>query len=210
MKISPENLRLYAVTDRRWLDGRSLASDVEAAIRGGVTCVQLREKELGFDAFLQEAIALKAVCSQYGVPLLINDNVDILLQSGADGIHVGQKDQNAREVRRLIGPDKILGVSAATVAEALQAEEDGADYLGCGAVFATSTKTNTRSVDNALLSEISASVKIPVVAIGGISQENAGSLRGTGIAGTAVVSAIFAQPDIRQAASSLKALEVWA
>ncbi len=210
MKISPENLRLYAVTDRRWLDGRSLASDVEAAIRGGVTCVQLREKELGFDAFLQEAIALKAVCSQYGVPLIINDNVDILLQSGADGIHVGQKDQNAREVRRLIGPDKILGVSAATVAEALQAEEDGADYLGCGAVFATSTKTNTRSVDNALLSEISASVKIPVVAIGGISQENAGSLRGTGIAGTAVVSAIFAQPDIRQAASSLKALEVWA
>lgn len=210
MKISPENLRLYAVTDRRWLDGRSLASDVEAAIRGGVTCVQLREKELGFDAFLQEAIALKAVCSQYGVPLIINDNVDILLQSGADGIHVGQKDQNAREVRRLIGPDKILGVSAATVAEALQAEEDGADYLGCGAVFATSTKTNTRSVDNALLSEISASVKIPVVAIGGISQENAGSLRGTGIAGTAVVSAIFAHPDIRQAASSLKALEVWA
>ena len=210
MKISPENLRLYAVTDRRWLDGRSLASDVEAAIRGGVTCVQLREKELGFDAFLQEAIALKAVCSQYGVPLIINDNVDILLQSGADGIHVGQKDQNAREVRRLIGPDKILGVSAATVAEALQAEEDGADYLGCGAVFATSTKTNTRSVDNALLSEISASVKIPVVAIGGITQENAGSLRGTGIAGTAVVSAIFAQPDIRQAASSLKALEVWA
>ena len=209
MKLSAEQMRLYAVTDRRWLGGRSLAKDVEAAIRGGVTFVQLREKELDDDRILQEALALKAVCARYGVPLIINDSVDILLRSGADGVHVGQKDQNAREVRRLIGPDRILGVSAATVAEAVQAETDGADYIGCGTVFSTSTKTNTRPVDHALLSQICAAVRIPVVAIGGITYENAPQLRGSGIAGTAVVSAVFAQDNIEQAARALRGLEVW-
>ena len=209
MKISPEALRLYAVTDSRWLNGRSLAQDVESAIRGGVTCVQLREKELDADGILREALALKPICAKYGVPLIINDSAETALRSGADGVHVGQKDQNAREVRAILGADKILGVSAATVAEAVQAEADGADYIGCGAVFSTSTKTNTRPVDHALLTAICAAVTIPVVAIGGITYENAPLLRGSGIAGTAVVSAVFAQPDIERAARALRDLEVW-
>lgn len=209
MRISPENLRLYAVTDRRWLGGNTLAEQVEAAILGGVTCVQLREKTLDAAQFLQEAIAVKAVCAKYGIPLIINDSIDIALRAGADGVHVGQKDCNAQEARRLLGDRMILGVSAATVAEAVQAQADGADYIGCGAVFSTSTKDNTRPVDRALLTDICAAVRIPVVAIGGITQENAPLLKGTGIAGTAVVSAIFAQEHITEAAEKLLALEVW-
>ncbi len=209
MKVSPETMRLYAVTDRRWLDGISLAEAVEQAILGGVSIVQLREKELDSAAIEREAIALKAVCKRYGVPLIINDDPEIALRVGADGVHVGQKDGNVREIRRMLGENMILGVSAATVAEAKQAEADGADYLGCGAVFATATKTNTRPVDNALLTEICAAVSIPVTAIGGITAENALLLKGTGIAGTAVVSAVFAEPDIRKAAETLRALEVW-
>ncbi|MBR5371709.1 MAG: thiamine phosphate synthase [Oscillospiraceae bacterium] len=209
MNITPDLLRLYAVTDRRWLGTKTLCESVEAAIKGGVTIVQLREKELDRDAFLREAIALKAVCAKYGVPLIINDDIEIAKQSGADGVHVGQKDMNAKEARRILGDGMILGVSAATVEEAVQAEQDGADYLGCGAVFSTSTKLNTRAVDNARLSAVCAAVQIPVVAIGGITAENAVTLRGTGIAGTAVVSAIFAQPDETAAAARLRALEVW-
>jgi thiamine-phosphate pyrophosphorylase len=209
MKVSPEIMRLYAVTDRRWLDGISLAEAVEQAILGGVSIVQLREKELDSAAIEREAIALKAVCKRYGVPLIINDDPEIALRVGADGVHIGQKDGNVREIRRMLGENMILGVSAATVAEAKQAEADGADYLGCGAVFATATKTNTRPVDNALLTEICAAVSIPVTAIGGITAENAPLLKGTGIAGTAVVSAVFAEPDIRKAAETLRALEVW-
>jgi len=209
MKVSPETMRLYAVTDRRWLDGISLAEAVEQAILGGVSIVQLREKELDSAAIEREAIALKAVCKRYGVPLIINDDPEIALRVGADGVHIGQKDGNVREIRRMLGENMILGVSAATVAEAKQAEADGADYLGCGAVFATATKTNTRPVDNALLTEICAAVSIPVTAIGGITAENAPLLKGTGIAGTAVVSAVFAEPDIRKAAETLRALEVW-
>jgi thiamine-phosphate diphosphorylase len=210
LNLSPENLRLYAVTDRRWLRGKSLTDAVEAAIRGGVTCVQLREKELDEAAFLAEAAAMQAVCAQHHVPLIINDSIDIALRVGADGVHVGQKDCNAREARQRLGADKILGVSAATVAEAIRAEADGADYIGCGAVFSTTTKTNTRAVDNVLLSQICAAVKIPVVAIGGISLENAALLRGTGIAGIAVVSAVFAQENEQAAAEALQKLEVWA
>ena len=209
MKVSPETMRLYAVTDRRWLDGISLAEAVEQAILGGVSIVQLREKELVSAAIEREAIALKAVCKRYGVPLIINDDPEIALRVGADGVHIGQKDGNVREIRRMLGENMILGVSAATVAEAKQAEADGADYLGCGAVFATATKTNTRPVDNVLLTEICAAVSIPVTAIGGITAENALLLKGTGIAGTAVVSAVFAEPDIRKAAETLRALEVW-
>lgn len=209
MNITAEQLRLYAVTDRRWLHGKALCEQVEQAILGGVTCVQLREKELDAEHFLREAIAMKAVCAKYGVPLIINDNLEIARASGADGVHVGQKDCAAREVRRILGEHIILGVSAATVAEAKRAEADGADYIGCGAVFSTSTKTNTRSVDNRLLSEICASVSIPVVAIGGITAENAAELKGTGIAGTAVVSAIFAQENPQSAAEYLYRLEVW-
>lgn len=209
MNISPEILRLYAVTDRRWLGTKTLSDAVEAAIRGGVTIVQLREKALDREAFLREAIALKAVCAKYGVPLIINDDIEIAKASGADGVHVGQKDMNAREARKILGEHMILGVSAATAEEAVQAEADGADYLGCGAVFSTSTKLNTRAVDNAQLAAVCAAVNIPVVAIGGITAENAVTLRETGIAGIAVVSAIFAQEDEQKAAEHLRSLEVW-
>ena len=208
MNISPENLRLYAVTDRRWLQGRTLTEVTEQAILGGVTCVQLREKELSAEEILQEAIAMQKLCAAHHVPLIINDSVEICLRSGASGVHVGQKDQNAREARKLLGPDKILGVSAATVAEAIRAEQDGADYIGCGAVFSTSTKTNTRPVDHALLSAICAAVSIPVVAIGGVTLENVPQLKGAGVAGIAVVSAIFAQDDPAEAAKALNRLEV--
>ena len=208
MKLSAEQMRLYAVTDRRWLGGRTLADAVAEAIEGGVTIVQLREKSLDADAFLREAIAVKAVCARYGVPLIINDNPEIARRSGADGVHVGQKDMNPAALRRLLGENCIIGVSAATVAEAKQAEADGADYLGCGAVFSTGTKTDTRPVGHALLSQICTAVTVPVVAIGGISEENATQLRGSGIAGIAVVSAIFAQKDIKAAAQRLRNLEV--
>ena len=208
MKLSAEQMRLYAVTDRRWLGGRTLADAVAEAIEGGVTIVQLREKSLDADAFLREAVAVKAVCARYGVPLIINDDPEIARRSGADGVHVGQKDMNPAELRRLLGENCIIGVSAATVAEAKQAEADGADYLGCGAVFSTGTKTDTRPVDHELLSQICSAVTVPVVAIGGISEENAPQLRGSGIAGIAVVSAIFTQKDIKAAAQRLRRLEV--
>ncbi len=208
MKLSAEQMRLYAVTDRRWLGGRTLADAVAEAIEGGVTIVQLREKSLDADTFLREAVAVKAVCARYGVPLIINDDPEIARRSGADGVHVGQKDMNPAALRRLLGENCIIGVSAATVAEAKQAEADGADYLGCGAVFSTGTKTDTRPVDHALLSQICSAVTVPVVAIGGISEENAPQLRGSGIAGIAVVSAIFAQKDIKAAAQRLRRLEV--
>ena len=208
MKLSAEQMRLYAVTDRRWLGGRTLADAVAEAIEGGVTIVQLREKSLDADAFLREAVAVKAVCARYGVPLIINDDPEIARRSGADGVHVGQKDMNPAELRRLLGENCIIGVSASTVAEAKQAEADGADYLGCGAVFSTGTKTDTRPVGHTLLSQICSAVTVPVVAIGGISEENATQLRGSGIAGIAVVSAIFAQNDIKAAAQRLRRLEV--
>ena len=208
MKLSAEQMRLYAVTDRRWLGGRTLADAVAEAIEGGVTIVQLREKSLDADAFLREAVAVKAVCARYGVPLIINDDPEIARRSGADGVHVGQKDMNPAALRRLLGENCIIGVSASTVAEAKQAEADGADYLGCGAVFSTGTKTDTRPVGHTLLSQICSAVTVPVVAIGGISEENATQLRGSGIAGIAVVSAIFAQNDIKAAAQRLRRLEV--
>ena len=204
MRFSADMLRLYAVTDRRWLGERTLPEAVEAAIRGGVSCVQLREKELDPADILNEAKLLLQICRSNGVPLIINDNPEIALACGADGVHVGQKDMSARILRSMLGPEKIIGVSAAAPEEARQAVRDGADYLGSGAVFATGTKKNTRPVDAELLRKICAASEIPVVAIGGITAENAPLLKNTGIAGIAVVSAIFAQPDPEQAAAYLK------
>lgn len=209
MRISPENLRLYAVTDRRWLRGMTLCEQIGQALLGGVTCVQLREKDLEPDAFLREAIEVRSLCARYGVPLIINDSAEIALNAAADGVHVGQKDQDPSELRKAFGDRLIIGVSAATPEEAIRAERDGADYIGCGAVFSTSTKSDTRPVSRELLSEICASVHIPVVAIGGITEENAVRLKGTGIAGIAVVSAIFAQKIIREAAERLNRIGVW-
>ncbi|MEE5992133.1 MAG: thiamine phosphate synthase [Oscillospiraceae bacterium] len=196
MKFTKECLQLYAVTDRMWTNRQTLLEQVECAIKGGVTCVQLREKKLNAEDFLQEAIAMKALCSRYGVPLLINDNVEIALKSGADGVHVGQNDMNPHEVRQILGEDKIIGVTAKTLEQALTAQEDGANYLGVGAVFATSTKTDTRQIDDAVFREICDTVKIPVVAIGGINQENMSQLKGWGMDGFALVSAIFSAQDI--------------
>ncbi|MBR3447676.1 MAG: thiamine phosphate synthase [Oscillospiraceae bacterium] len=206
MKFSADMLRLYAVTDRRWLNGRTLADAVDSAIRGGVTCVQLREKSLDGGDLLNEAKQVLAVCRKYHVPLIINDDPQIALACGADGVHVGQQDMSPRILRAMLGPEKIVGVSAATVDEAVQAAKDGADYLGCGAVFATGTKTNTRPVDAARLRAVCEASAVPVVAIGGITAENAPVLQGSGIAGIAVVSAIFAQPDPEAAAVQLRTI----
>ena len=206
IKCGKKELLLYAVTDRRWLEGRTLASQVEEALRGGVTFVQLREKGLDEEAFLAEALEIRALCRKYRVPFVINDQADIARKADADGVHVGQKDMEAGRVRELLGPDKILGVSARTVEQALSAERQGADYLGVGAVFPTGTKEDARPLGRETLKEICRAVRIPVVAIGGISRENVMELAGSGICGAAVVSAIFAQRDIRAAARKLRGL----
>ena len=169
MKFAEEMLRLYAVTDRSWVGRQTLSQQVESALRGGATCVQLREKELGWDAFYEEAKELKALCARYGVPLIINDNVELALEVGADGVHVGQEDMDARDVRSLIGDDKILGVTAKTVEQAQRAQQAGADYLGSGAVFGSTTKPNAKPMTRELLQSICGGVSIPVAAIGGTS-----------------------------------------
>lgn len=196
MNFAESMLRLYAVTDRSWLGEQTLCQQVEQALKGGATCVQLREKNLDFDIFLEEAVQLKELCGRYGVPLIINDNVEIALRCGADGVHVGQEDMQARDVRALIGSDKILGVTAKTVEQAQAAQAAGADYLGSGAVFGSTTKTNAKPMSKELLHEICRSVNIPVVAIGGINRHNLPELEDTAIRGAAVVSGIFAADDI--------------
>ena len=203
MKLDKSTLLMYAVTDRSWLRGRTLCEQVEDCLRGGATIIQLREKEMDYDAFLAEALEIKSLCAKYGVPFIINDNVDIAIACNADGVHIGQSDTGAIDALTRIGNGKILGVSAQTVAQAVAAQADGADYLGVGAVFSTGTKRDADDVSLGALREICAAVSIPVVAIGGISRHNVPELRGTGIAGVAVVSAIFAQPDITAATAEL-------
>lgn len=195
---------LYLVTDRRWLNGRPLTEDVEKALQGGVTCVQIREKNLDYDAFVKEALALKKICQKYQVPLIINDRIDVMLEVDADGVHVGQNDMKASEVRNIIGHDKILGVSARTVQEAKDAQNAGADYLGVGAVFGTSTKEDANHLHHKMLKDICLSVDIPVIAIGGINHDNILELENTGISGVAIVSGIMAQKDIKEISSELK------
>ena len=206
MKLSPSDLRLYAVTDRRALPaGVTLAQAVEAALDGGVTCLQLREKEASAGEILALARTLLPLCRARRVPLLINDRVDIALAAGADGVHLGQDDLPLPEARALLGPDRILGATAHTVEEALRAQAEGADYLGVGAMFPTGTKTNTIPTSADTLKAICAAVSIPVVAIGGVTAQNLPTLAGTGIAGAAVVSAIFSQSDLTAAARTLRA-----
>ena len=204
MKFNEQQLRLYAVTDSSRLPGVSLAQQVEGVLKGGATMVQLREKHLSREQFRAEALEIKAICQRYGVPFLINDDVDLALEVDADGVHVGQQDMSPRQARAILGPDGIVGVSAHTVEEARAAQAEGADYLGVGAVFATGTKANTTPVGYELLKEICAAVDIPVVAIGGVGRDNLSSLAGSGIRGVAVVSALYAQPDVRAAARSLR------
>ena len=199
-----ESLLLYAVTDRHWLGDRTLYDVVRESLEGGVTFLQLREKDLDDDNFFQEAVRLQEMAREYGVPFVVNDNVDIAVRMDADGVHVGQSDMEAGDVRALIGPDKILGVSAQTVEQAVLAEERGADYLGVGAVFPTGSKDDADDVSYETLKAICEAVSIPVVAIGGITAENTPELAGSGICGIAVISAIYGQKDIYQAAVSLK------
>ena len=203
--MDKNDLLLYAVTDRNWLpEGETLEEQVEKCLKGGATCIQLREKQLSEEEFLEEARRMKAVCAKYHVPLLINDNVEIALAVDADGVHVGQSDMEAEDVRAKLGPDKIIGVTAKTVEQALLAEKHGADYLGSGAVFGTSTKEDASKMDHQVLKQICQAVNIPVVAIGGITEENVAELAGNGICGVAVVSAIFAKKDIEAATRELK------
>ncbi len=205
MKSDKENLLLYAVTDRHWTGRETLRQQVEAALRGGVTFVQLREKNMEHDAFLKEALEIRDLCRAYRVPFVLDDDVSLAMEVDADGIHVGQSDMEAGDVRALIGPDRILGVSACTVEEAVAAEQRGADYLGVGAVFPTGSKDDARPVTRETLRKICEAVTIPVIAIGGITEQNVMELAGSGICGVAVISAIFGQPEIESATKRLKA-----
>lgn len=197
-------LELYAVTDRHWLGNQTLLEQVQEALDGGATCIQLREKQLDDKTFLQEAIEIQKLCKQYQVPFIVNDNVEIAKDMHADGIHVGQSDMEALDVRKALGNDVILGVSAQTVEQAKKAEAHGADYLGVGAVFPTGSKDDAEDVSYETLKAICEAVSIPVIAIGGITQDNVKELAGSGIVGIAVISAIFAQKDITQATKDLK------
>lgn len=205
MRLDKKDLLLYAVTDRHWLtEDETLYSVVEKALKGGATFMQLREKKLEEAKFMEEAKEIKALCAQYDVPFVINDNVDLAVSMDADGVHVGQSDMVAGDVRAKIGPDKILGVSAHTVEQAKLAEAQGADYLGVGAVFPTGSKDDADEVRHETLKAICQSVNIPVIAIGGITEENTPRLSGSGICGIAVISAIFGQQDIEEATRVLK------
>ena len=206
MKCDKRDLILYAVTDRTWLKNMTLYEQVEEALKGGATFVQLREKELDDETFLNEAFEIKKLCRQYDVPFVINDNVDIAIEINADGVHIGQNDMDAGCVRSLIGKDKILGVSAQTVEQAILAEKMGADYLGVGAVFSTGSKADADDVSHETLKAICDAVSIPVVAIGGIKAQNVLELMGSGICGVAVISAIFAAENIQKATAELKKL----
>lgn len=206
MNCTPEMLRLYAVTDRAWVGVQTLPQQVEAALKGGATCVQLREKHLDDAAIRAEALEISALCKQYRVPFILNDNVALAAECGADGVHLGQEDMDPAQARQILGPDAIIGVSAHSVAEAKAAVAAGADYLGCGAMFATTTKTDTTTLPKETLRAICEAVPVPVVAIGGIHKENLLSLADCGEAGVALVCAIFAAKDIEAECRELRQL----
>lgn len=204
IKMTSEiNLKLYAITDSSWLNGDTLAHQVELAIEGGATIVQLREKNKSGEELKALAIEVKNVCDKHNVPFIINDDVELAKEIDADGVHVGQSDMSVENARKILEPDKIIGATAKTVEQAKIASNQGADYLGSGAVFGSTTKKDAIPMSMELLNEICDSVPIPVVAIGGIDKHNIARLRGTHIAGAAVVSGIFAQPDIKKAAQEL-------
>ena len=204
MSLDKNSLELYAITDRHWLNGASLYDQVEQTILGGATFIQVREKELDKEDFLNEAVEIQKLCKAHHIPFVINDNVEIARSIDADGVHVGQSDMKAGDVRALIGSDKILGVSVQTVEQAVLAEKNGADYLGVGAVFQTGSKADADDVSHETLKAICEAVSIPVIAIGGITKDNVMQLAGSGICGIAVISAIFAQKDLYAATAELK------
>ena len=204
MIFNKEMLLLYAVTDSAWVGEKTLYQQIEDALKGGVTIVQLREKNLDDDAFVKEAIEVKKLCHRYNVPLIINDNVSVALKSGAYGVHVGAEDAPVSEIRKIVPKDFIIGATCKTVEQAKTAENSGADYMGVGAVFPSSTKENALRITTEQLKEICSSVSIPAVAIGGITAENVEEIKGGGIAGIAVVSAIFSAHNIQKATQELK------
>lgn len=206
MKLDNKSLLLYLVTDRSWLGEDSLVSQVEKSLINGVTFLQLREKNVDTESFLNLALEMKALAQGYNVPFVINDNIDVAIKSDADGVHIGQDDMSVEEARKIIGKDKILGVSVGTIEQAIQAEKLGADYLGVGAIFSTDTKKDAGGVTFEILKNICEVVNIPVVAIGGINKDNISSLEGSGIDGVAVISAILAQKDIAKATCELKGI----
>jgi len=206
MKCDKKSLLLYAVTDRTWLKDDTLYEQVKEAIKGGVTFVQLREKKLDEESFLNEASEIQELCRKYHIPFVVNDNVEIAKEINADGVHVGQSDMVAVKVRDILGDDKIIGVSVQTVEQAVLAEKQGADYLGVGAVFPTGSKADAEDVSYETLKAICSAVSIPVVAIGGIGAGNVSKLANSGISGIAVISAIFAADDIENATKNLKEL----
>ncbi len=204
MKLCKNTMLLYAVTDRAWTKTQTLYEQVECAIKGGVTCLQLREKYLDFEAFFEEALNIKSLCKKYNVPFIINDNVKVAIKCNADGIHIGQHDMSLKDVRKMVGDDMIIGVSAQTVEQALEAQNNGADYLGVGAMFSTSTKLDADDVSYDTLKEICEKTSIPVVAIGGINKDNILKLANSGVDGVALVSAIFGAEDIENECKELK------
>lgn len=210
MKLTKEQIKnamlMYAVTDRAWVGRQTLLEQIEDALKGGATCIQLREKELSDEDFLAEAIEVRKLCTKYNVPFVVNDNVEVAVKSKADGIHVGQSDMEAGLVRQKVGPDVFIGVSAATVEQAVQAQTAGADCIGVGAVFPTATKADAADVPFDELKSICAAVDIPVVAIGGISKKNISDLKGSGIDGVALVSAVFAAENIESEVRALLTL----
>ena len=206
MNFTAENLLLYAVTDRAWVGRQTLLEQIESALKGGATLVQLREKDLPQLDYIREAAQATALCHRYGVPLIVNDSLEVALKSGADGVHVGIEDQPVAEIRRQAGKGFLIGATAKTVEQARAAQAAGADDLGVGAVFPSPTKKNAIRITTGQLREICASVSIPCVAIGGISRENLPALAGGGMDGFALVSAIFSQPDIEAACRELRAL----
>ncbi len=203
MKVERRHMLLYAVTDRSWLHGQSLVCAVEEVLAGGATMLQLREKHLEHRDFLAQAQELLPLCRKYHVPLIINDDVQVALESGADGVHVGQSDMAVQAARSILGPDKIIGASAHNASEALAAVAAGADYLGCGAVFGSTTKADAGLLSLNTLREIRVAVRVPIVAIGGINRQNIARLAGSGVDGVALISALFAAPDKRAAAQQM-------
>lgn len=206
MKCDKKHMLLYAVTDRAWLGEKTLYEQVEEALKGGVTCVQLREKDLDDESFLEEAKEICALCRRYNVPFIVNDNVEIAVKCGADGVHVGQEDMAAGDVRSKVGDNMILGVSVHTVEEARKAVADGADYLGLGAIFPTNTKTDVDQMKNEVLRDICNAVDVPIVAIGGLNRGNILKLSGSGVDGVALVSAIFSADNIEESCRELRKL----
>ena len=206
MKIDKKNMLLYAVTGRNLGNGMTLYEQVELALKGGITCLQLRDKGVDEETTYKDALKIRDLCKEYNVPFIINDNLDLAIRCKADGVHLGQDDMSISKARELAGKDLIIGASAHNVAEALEAEKNGADYLGVGAVFPTSTKANVVKMENKILRDIVNAVSIPVVAIGGIGEDNILKLKGTGVDGVAVVSAIFGADDIEAACRRLSEL----